>query len=241
MNLKILKLKSGEEIACQVLEENESTVKIFQPMLFRVVSSFDDQGNPCDLTTLHDWLVNTDDKNVSIPMSHITFITEPNKNTKKLYKLESEKEFNPENFKTTVEENKPDLQMNEKDADVFGMFLQELVKQSKNLPDWGDDILADRAPKEPKRKRSRSKKNTLPPDMTDESELDRHMIMMQLYIPAEAIMNMVTSGLLDPKVLLDMVKEVKKRNKFTGDEKDRGDFGNKLSDWNPDPKSDDYS
>ena len=25
MNLKILKLKSGEEIACQVLEENEST------------------------------------------------------------------------------------------------------------------------------------------------------------------------------------------------------------------------
>ncbi len=241
MNLKILKLKSGEEIACQVLEENESTVKIFQPMLFRVVSSFDDQGNPCDLTTLHDWLVNTDDKNVSIPMNHITFITEPNKNTKNLYKLESEKEFNPENFKTTVEENKPDLQMNEKDADVFGMFLQELVKQSKNLPDWGDDILADRTPKEPKRKRSRSKKNTLPPDMTDESELDRHMIMMQLYIPAEAIMNMVTSGLLDPKVLLDMVKEVKKRNKFTGDEKDRGDFGNKLSDWNPDPKSDDYS
>ena len=64
MNLKILKLKSGEEIACQVLEENESTVKIFQPMLFRVVSSFDDQGNPCDLTTLHDWLINTDDKNL---------------------------------------------------------------------------------------------------------------------------------------------------------------------------------
>ena len=46
-------------------------------MLFRVISSFDDQGNPCDVTTLHDWLVNTDDKNVSIPMSHITFITEP--------------------------------------------------------------------------------------------------------------------------------------------------------------------
>jgi len=241
MNLKILKLKSGEEIACQVLEENESTVKIFQPMLFRVISSFDDQGNPCDVTTLHDWLVNTDDKNVSIPMSHVTFITEPNKNTKNLYKLESEKEFNPENFKTVVEENKPDLKMNEKDADVFGMFLEELVKQSKNLPDWGDDHLIDRTPKESKRKRSRSKKNTLPPDMTDESELDRHMIMMQLYIPAEAIMNMVTSGLLDPKVLLDMVKEVKKRNRFTGDEKHRGDFGNKLSDWNPDPNSGDYN
>ena len=77
--------------------------------------------------------------------------------------------------------------------------------------------------------------------MSDESELERQRIMMQLYIPAEAIMNMVTSGLLEPTVLLDMVKEVKKRNKFTGDEKDRGDFGTKFSDWNPDPKSDDYN
>lgn len=238
MNLKILKLKSGEEIACQVLEENESTVKIFQPMIFRVVSSFDDNGNPCDVTTLHDWLANTDDKNVSLPTSHITFISEPNKNTKKLYQLESKKEFNPKNFKTSIDETpllSDKMQINEKDADVFGQFLQELVNQSKNLPDFPPED-----PPRSKRRKSRQKKEILPPDMTDESELDRHMIMMQMYIPAEAIMNMVTSGLLDPKVLLNMVKEVKKRNKFTGDEKDRGDFGNKLSDWNPDPKSDDY-
>lgn len=235
MNLKILKLRSGEEIACQVLEENESTVKIFQPMIFRVVSSFDDHGNPCDVTTLHDWLMNTDDKNISLPMSHVTFITEPNKNTKKLYKLESEKEFNPDNFKTIVEENKPQLDTNSKDMDAFGLFLDELIKQSKNLPDWGD------LPETPKKRKPKSKKNSVPPDMMNESEMDQHMIMMQMYIPAEAIMNMITSGLLDPKVLLDMVKEVKKRNRFTGDEKTRGDFGNKLSDWNPDPKSDDYS
>ena len=66
------------------------------------------------------------------------------------------------------------------------------------------------------------------------------MIMMQLYIPAESIMNLVTSGVIDPKTLLDMVKEVKKRNRFTGDEKTREDFGNKYSDWNPDPGSDEY-
>lgn len=239
MNLKILKLKSGEEIACQVLEENESTVKIFQPMIFRVVSSFDDHGNPCDVTTLHDWLVNTDDKNVSLPMSHITFISEPNKSTKKLYQLESVKEFDKNNFKTTIQENKVEnnMQINTKDADLFGEFLQDLIDSASKMEKWNK---TEEPPIAPKRKR-KSKKDVLPPDMVDESELDRHMIMMQMYIPAEAIMNMVTSGILDPKVLLNMIKEVKKRNKFTGDEKDRGDFGNKLSDWNPDPKSDDYN
>jgi len=239
MNLKILKLRSGEEIIGQILEENESTVKIFQPMFFNIVQSFDDEGNPCDITTIHDWLVNTDDKNVSLPMNHVAFISEPNKNTKKLYEIESVKEFDKDSYKTTVEQNEKTptspMKMTEKDADVFGMFLEQLINQSM------DNMPPPASHKEIPKKRRKPKKEYLPPDMTDESELDRHMIMMQLYIPAEAIMNMVTSGLLDPKVLLDMIKEVKKRNKFTGDEKDRGDFGTKFTDWNPDPKSDDYN
>jgi hypothetical protein len=54
-------------------------------------------------------------------------------------------------------------------------------------------------------------------------------------------MNMITSGVIKPQVLLDMIEEVKKRNRFTGDEKDRKDFGDKFSDWNPDPNSEDYN
>jgi hypothetical protein len=225
MNLKILKLRSGEEIISQIIEESESTVKIFQPMYFNVLSTFNDEGMPCDVTTLHDWLINMDDKNVSLPMNHIAFISEPNKDTKKLYEIESVKEFSKDSYKTSIEENEKSstpsslkLKMNETDPDIFGMFLEQLINQSmENMP-------PSVSPKDsPKRKR-KPKKEYLPPDMTDESELDRHMIMMQLYIPAESIMNMVTSGLLDPKVLLDMIKEVKKRNRFTGDEKHRGDF-----------------
>jgi hypothetical protein len=239
MNLKILKLRSGEEIITQVLEENETTVKIFQPMYFNLLSTFNDEGMPCDVTTLHDWLVNVDDKNVSIPSNHIAFISEPNKDTKKLYEMESVKEFSKNSYKTSIEENEktPTLNVEDKtsklsaDMDVFGMFLEKLINQSYD---------EEAQPRNNPKKKRKPKKDYLPPDMMDESELDRHMIMMQLYIPAEAIMNMVTSGLLEPKVLLDMIKEVKKRNKFTGDEKDRGDFGGKFSDWNPDPKSDDY-
>ena len=46
MNLTILKLRSGEEIACQILEENEINVKIFQPMIFKTISSIDTIGRP---------------------------------------------------------------------------------------------------------------------------------------------------------------------------------------------------
>jgi hypothetical protein len=240
MNLKILKLRSGEEIITQIIEENESTVKIFQPMYFNVLSTFNDEGMPCDVTTLHDWLINMDDKNVSLPMNHVAFISEPNKDTKKLYEMESVKEFDKNTYKSTIEENESTPKSKSKqndlpnniDTDIFGMFLEQIINQSMEKEPEPRNI--------PKRKR-KPKKEYLPPDMTDESELDRHMIMMQLYIPAESIMNMLTSGLLDPKVLLDMIKEVKKRNKFTGDEKDRGDFGTKFTDWNPDPKSDDYN
>lgn len=243
MNLKVLKLRSGEEIAGQILEETESVIKIFQPMVFRTLQSYDEEGRPCDVTTLHDWLVNMEDKNVSLPLNHIAFMSEPSKDTKKLYEIECEREFSGNNVKTVLKDAEikeptkmfPEMQMDKKEAELFSNFLEELM-----------DTLGPSQKEElkkplPKKRKKLNKNNYLPPDMKDESELDRHMIMMQLYIPAEAIMNMITSGLLDPKVLLDMVNEVKKRNRFTGDEKNRGDFGNKLSDWNPDPNSGDYN
>ena len=81
MNLTILKLRSGEEIACQILEETESNIKVFQPMVFKTISSLDSTGRPFDITTLQDWLVNTDDKNVLIPQDHIAFKSVPNDDT----------------------------------------------------------------------------------------------------------------------------------------------------------------
>lgn len=235
MNIKVLKLRSGEEIACQILDQNDSNYKIFQPMVFKTISSLDEMGRPYDITTLSDWLVNTDDKNVELPANHIAFITEPNNQTLELYKSESDREFNPHEMSSTLHEQPKEVTDETakiSESDLFGMFLEDLLK---NVGKFETE-----QPQKSHPKRRRKKKETLPLDMEDESELDRHMIMMQLYIPAEAIMNLVTSGLLDPKTLIDMIKEVKKRNKFTGDEKTRKDFGNKFSDWNPDPNSDDY-
>lgn len=233
MNIKVLKLRSGEEIACQVLEQDENNYKIFQPMVFKTQSSFDTDGRPYDYTTLSDWLINSDSKNVVLPSNHIAFVTEPNDYSLKLYSLESEREFSSvqenvvvdinddivlEELINNSEETEPET--SHEDLDMFGMFLESLAEQTGG---FGVD------PSEHKRSKS------------DKNKRDRHMILMQFYIPAEAIMNLLTSGMLDPKVLRRMIKDVKKKNKFTGDETDREDFGNKSSDWNPDPQSDDYS
>jgi len=247
MNIKVLKLRSGEEIACQILEQDTAVCKIFQPMLFKTVSSYDEVGRPYDITTLTDWLINTDDKNINLPSDHIVFVTEPNTYSLELYTLESEREFNSpiesdivdmdelnsgemdalgtiEDLSNLPLEEAPSS--NEKEPlDIFAMFLEQLTNNPNMMFDQNSHK---------KRRPMESSEDE------DDSSKDRHMILMQFYIPAAAIMNLVTSGMLEPKVLKNMVREVKKRNKFTGDEKDRPDFGNKFSDWNPDPKSDDY-
>jgi len=227
MNLKVLKLRSGEEIACEVLEETSDKLIISRPMIFKFDSMMDLTGKTIDVTSLENWLGNNTSKNITIPTNHIVFISEANESTIKLYNYELSKE----KVKSTTNDNKV------VDSDLFGMFLENMLK---DMASSTHDFVQDSTPKQRKKAKRPSKKEYLPPDMTDESELDRHMIMMQLYIPAEAIMNLITAGILDPKTLLKMISEVKKRNKFTGDEKDRRDFGSKLSDWNPDPNSDDY-
>jgi hypothetical protein len=230
MNLTILKLRSGEELACQVLEENESDIKVFQPMIFKTISSLDTLGRPYDITTLQDWLINSDEKNVNIPRDHVAFKSVPNEDTIKLYEMESY-QFDKDEMKTAV---KQDLTDSKDNSELFASFLEDLFNTSAL------EEQLNRSPKKKSKKAKKKSKQELPPDMTDENELDRHMIMMQMYIPAESIMNLITAGIIKPQVLLDMIEEVKKRNRFTGDEKERKDFGDKFTDWNPDPNSEDY-
>jgi len=226
MNLRVLKLRSGEEIACEVLQETSENIVISKPMIFKTESMPDMLGRIVTVTSLQDWLGNTTNKTINLPLNHVVFTSEPNESTTKMYTLEIEKEKVQEEVKSKLQEK-----MN--DADLFGMFLEQLMDRSEEIETTPTKRSRRKAKKAPK-------KEYLPPDMVDENELDRHMIMMQLYIPAEAIMNLITSGILKPETLLEMIKEVKKRNRFTGDEKNRKDFGTKLSDWNPDPNSDDY-
>lgn len=234
MNLQIFRLRSGEELICQVIEETKTKIKISNPFYFKS-STMTDQHGSYDMTILRDWLAQTNDKTVSIPKNHIVLQYEPKEDTKKLYflQLDSEKELE-EKIVSSDTPPASDIESQQ----VFQDFMNAILQDAASQMDYtnADPFLNDSTPK---RKKKRKNQSFAHPEI-EPGELDRHGIYVTMMIPSEAIMNLVTSGMLNPEDLLKMVKEVKKKNRFTGDEKNRTDFGNKFSDWNPDPGSDEY-
>jgi hypothetical protein len=233
-NTKIFKLISGEEIIGNLLNnDSDSVLKIENPMVFKTATMLDNRGIPHDITILKDWMYRSDEKIADLPKEQISISFNPNEKTLELYKIEISKN----DVSSQQIFNSDDLKNN------FANPLDEIMNSFMNN-------LTDLAKQEPLRKRRKGKKRRpLPPD-PDELTLEalipdelkeRPMIYLSMVIPPECIMNLITSGVLDPEQLLEIIEEVKKKNNFTGDEKKREDFGNKLSDWNPDPKSADYN
>jgi hypothetical protein len=199
------------------------------------------------MTVLKDWLGNTTTKTTTLPKNHIVNLYDANEDSLKLYNIHLKTEDVQKIVNTKDIVNKQSIEDKEA-ADLFqdflGAILDDVAEQIVDTPlapdlDLDDPFEAEQSQKKRKRKSKRRKQN-LSPEM-EEDESERSGIYISMMIPGETIMNLVTAGILNPKDLLKMINETKKRNRFTGDEKDRKDFGNRYSDWNPDPKSDDYN
>jgi hypothetical protein len=236
-NIKIFKLVNGDEIIGSILESSdENSIKVEKPMIFKTSTMIDNKGYPYDLTILKDWLTRTDNKIAEISKTQISTSFSPNENTIKLYNLELMKsESDP------VDEILTGKDMLDKMNPInsFDEILESFMDNVNNIIE---------SPEMKPRKKAKKRRRPPPPEVEDATlssmipdELkERPMIYLSMVIPPEAIMNLISAGILDPDQLLLMIEEVKKKNKFTGDEKKREDFGNKFSDWNPDPNSKDY-
>ena len=242
MNIKIFRLRSGEEIITEVVSETKKIFSLKNPMIFKTNLINSPMGTPFDMTVLKDWLANTTAKETTIPKNHVVNTFEPTDDSLKLYNLQLNSEVeNQEIIKTKS------LSESNKESELFEEFLSSMLSDvvesfdSKIAPhvETEDPFSSEYQPKRKKR-RSKRRSNNVSPEMNDE-ELERSGIYISMMIPGETIMNLVTAGILSPKDLIKMINETKKRNRFTGDEKERKDFGNEFTDWNPDPKSDDYN
>ena len=247
MNLKIFKLRSGEEVVCQVLEETKTKFKISDPLVFKTSIVSDERGS-YDMTVLRDWLAYTENKTTEIPKNHIVLQYDPTGDTQKLYTLQLETEKNHNEKLISLDNNEEyDEGLSGEDPTqsqnkLFQDFLNSVVdkaEESKSEYEQQEESnpFMGRGSK-PKRRRRRQ--SEMPSPEMNPNEMDRHGIYVSMMLPAEAIMNLITSGILSPKDVMGMIKEVKRKNRFTGDEKDRTDFGSKFSDWNSDPNSDEY-
>ena len=232
-NTKIFKLVSGEEIIGNLLNnDNDSVLKIENPMVFKTTTMLDTRGVPHDVTILKDWMLRSNEKIADLAKEQVSISFNPNEKTLELYNIEiSKNNISPQEI-----------------LDV-GSVKDNFMNPLDEIMDSYMSNLIDLAKQEQPRRRKAKKKRRQPEPEQDEMSLEslipnelkeRPMIYLSMVIPPECIMNLMTAGILDPEQLLEMINEVKKKNNFTGDEKKREDFGNKLSDWNPDPKSTDY-
>ena len=85
------------------------------------------------------------------------------------------------------------------------------------------------------------KKNLAKPDFDDT------IVYMNLVFSPNVILKLLKSGMLKRSDLGKIINELTDGNgegmsvdKFTSKNKKKEDFGNKWTDWNPDPKSNDY-
>lgn len=239
MNCKILKLNNGDEIIANV-EEIEDKIVIDQPMIFLTSTMTDHMGRPVDVTFLKDWLNHSDTKKIEIEKTKIVMMTDASKKSIEFYDLEKAKSAQTEEAVIEGDGRSFDQLIAEMDKlmnDISDAELNEMSEQERNINDYSE---MEEEEYRRKKKRRKKRRSTNPNSMIPEELQNRPMIYMNMIIPPEAIMNLISSGVLDPDMIQAMIDQVKKKNKFTGDEKTRQDFGNKFSDWNPDPSSDDY-
>ena len=187
-NIKVFKLVSGDEIIGSLIEsQDDSIIKINQPMIFRTSTMMDNKGYPYDVTILKDWMIRSDVKIAEIPKVQVSTVFSPNEKTMNLYSLE---------LKRLSETPSEEIV---KAVDVMDNFIGA-DSTINDIMDNFINAMDEFADYQPSKNNSKKKKKKKPAKQQEELNLES----------------------------------------FIPDEKKRKDFGNKFSDWNPDPESHDY-
>ena len=234
MNCQLLKLKSGEDIICNLTGKNKTKYVLVDPFIFKVITMVDQNtGGPYDHTSIKDWLVLTNEKIISIPSNHVAGSSTPSPEAKELYLKELKRCKSINNLKKTKTKLKklpplPDQHdLPKTDAKSIAAYEEEMMHIMESFFGAAFSSPDESLP-------------TLPTSKHNKAS-NRPMIQMSMLFPPEVMIELMESGIIDVNDIKKIAKEVKKKMRYTGDEKHRPDFGNKLSDWNPDPNSEDYT
>ena len=74
---------------------------------------------------------------------------------------------------------------------------------------------------------------------------NQELVNLNISFDSTILRNLVDNDIIPPEYLLKLIEKFNNHenitDEFTGDENDREDFGNKWSDWNQNPGSEDYT
>lgn len=236
---KILKLKSGEEIIARIKNSTKTKLSVERPMCFRSFMIQDHFGNPKEILIMKNWIPLSVENSIDIPVDHVVSFMNPNPDAIKLYETEKEKE----DVKGKITQFKDEASEEEE----FKKMMKYLSDNTEKLDDLMKDI--ENAEKENSKEKPKNSKED--------------MIFMNMMFPPEMLVDLIESEIIDPEIFGEMYEDIKKSKKkkkpaspkgkkqektsfegnsgkYTGDQKNRKDYGNKWTDWNPDLSSEEY-
>jgi len=222
---RVLKLQSGEEIIAKIKGKKGEKIILENPMVFTTQLRSTPFGQTQEITFLKDWLINIEKDTVKIPENFIVTWNSPSTDVAKLYDAERKN-------KSSRDYKKSSTNPNENNA------LDKILEDLKKLEDQIDE----------------TEKNVQPPFPTEPPfplppGQSKNSIFMSMMLPPDFIKNLIEEGYLDLDDLDDLVYpeddigdfyEEINDHKYTGEEKTDPDYGNRWTDWNPDPLSDEY-
>ena len=222
---RVLKLQSGEEIIAKIKGKKGEKIILENPMVFTTQLRSTPFGQTQEITFLKDWLINIEKDTVKIPENFIVTWNSPSTDVAKLYDAERKN-------KSSRDYKKSSTNPNENNA------LDKILEDLKKLEDQIDE----------------TEKNVQPPFPTEPPfplppGQSKNSIFMSMMLPPDFIKNLIEEGYLDLDELDDFdypeddigdFYEEINDHKYTGEEKTDPDYGNRWTDWNPDPLSDEY-
>jgi len=222
---RVLKLQSGEEIIAKIKGKKGEKIILENPMVFTTQLRSTPFGQTQEITFLKDWLINTEKDTVKIPENFIVTWNSPSTDVAKLYDAERKN-------KSFRDYKKSSTNPNENNA------LDKILEDLKKLEDQIDEAENNVRPSFPV-----DSPAPFPP------EHPKNSIFMSMMLPPDFIKNLIEEGYLDLDDLNDLdypeddigdFYEEINDHKYTGEEKTDPDYGNRWTDWNPDPLSDEY-
>lgn len=202
MEYKIFKLKSGEEIITEVKELTKGKYILDRPMIFRTTTLVDKTGRPYDLMMLKDWLVHSDTKIIELPKNHVATSFNPTSDITKMYEIEKGRSDKEQKQADDAKKNTKNNILEQLFGDMFGDIQQDIENQTN------EQMKSLDSPDAPP---------FYPPEDTNQQEFpspfDQDMIPMvsiSMLFPPEVILDLLDSGILDPKELLRLVRRIER-------------------------------
>jgi hypothetical protein len=235
---RILKLRSGEEIIAKINGQTKNKMIIERPMMFLHRYIIDSYGKERELTSLKSWMSHTNEIETKIPKDYIATFLVPDNDVVNLYDKEKEREdVDNKPPKQIIDFTKPtsseEASSEEDMNNLFNLVQEAVLREYPELEDDLEDIENGMVPTENPEKESSK----------DEEQNIKNFITMTMFMPPEALMSLVDTGLLNMDDIQRLINALSNDDKnmieYTGDNEERQtekDFGNDWKDWSPDLK-----